>query len=121
MKTRQLVPMVFVANLERSIEFYGHLGFEVRNTFTADGSSTPTWAWLESDSAPLMLAVATHSIIPEQQRVLFYVYTDDVPSVRATLIERGLSPGAITTPFYAPRGEFQITDPDGFVVMVTHT
>ena len=68
-----------------------------------------------------MLALATDPIIPEQQRVLFYVYTDDVSSARATLIELGLDPGAITTPFYAPRGEFQIADPDGFVVMVTHT
>jgi len=121
MKTRQLVPMVFVAHLERSIEFYGHLGFEVRNTFTAADSNTPTWAWLESDSAPLMLALATHPVIADQQRVLFYVYTDDVPAARAALIDVGLDPGAITTPFYAPRGEFQIADPDGFVVMVTHT
>jgi len=113
--------MAFVADLERSIEFYGHLGFEVRNTFTAPDSSSPTWAWLESDSASLMLALATHPVVAEQQRVLFYVYTDDVSSARTTLIEAGLDPGAITTPFYAPRGEFQTADPDGFVVMVTHT
>jgi hypothetical protein len=39
----------------------------------------------------------------------------------ATLVEAGLNPGEITTPFYAPRGEFELVDPDGYVVMVTHT
>ena len=29
MQTRQLVPMVFVTDVERSIAFYSHLGFEI--------------------------------------------------------------------------------------------
>ena len=33
----------------------------------------------------------------------------------------GLEPGPIASAFYAPRGEFRLTDPDGWVVMVTHT
>ena len=121
MKTRQLVPMAFVADVERSIAFYKHLGFEVHNTVAADGATAPTWAWLQSDDASLMLAKASHPVIAEQQAVLFYVYTDDVAEARASLIETGLDPGAITTPFYAPRGEFRLIDPDGYVVMVTHT
>jgi len=121
MKTRHLVPMAFVADVERSIEFYSHLGFEVGNTFCADDAPKPTWAWLQSGEAQLMLAAASHPVIAEQQRVLFYVYTDDVAAARESLIEAGLDPGIITMPFYAPRGEFQLEDPDGYVVMVTHT
>jgi catechol 2,3-dioxygenase-like lactoylglutathione lyase family enzyme len=34
MKTQQLVPLISVADVERSIAFYRHLGFEVGNTFT---------------------------------------------------------------------------------------
>ena len=113
--------MVFVADVERSIEFYRHLGFEVGNTFAADNATTPTWAWLTSDDAQLMLAAASHPVVAEQQRVLFYIYTDDVAAARASLIEAGLGPGEITTPFYAPRGEFQLRDPDGYTVMITHT
>jgi hypothetical protein len=26
----------------------------------------------------------------------------------------------ITTPFYAPRGEFRLVDPDGYCLMITH-
>lgn len=121
MQTRQLVPMAFVADVERSIAFYRHLGFEVGNTFAPDDASKPSWAWLHSGDAQLMLAVASEPVVPEQQAVLFYVYTDDVATAHASLDEAGLSPGAIKTPFYAPRGEFRLVDPDGYVVMVTHT
>ncbi|HKS08558.1 MAG TPA: VOC family protein [Pyrinomonadaceae bacterium] len=121
MKTRQLVPMLFVADVERSIDFYKHLGFELGNTFTAEGATRPTWAWLQSDNAQLMLAAANEPIVPSQQRVLFYLYTDDVKTVHASLSNKGLKPGPITTPFYAPRGEFKLVDPDGYVLMLTHT
>ena len=121
MKTRQLIPMLFVADVERSIDFYKHLGFQVGNTFAADGAAKPTWAWLQSDNARLMLAAANEPIIANEQRVLFYLYTDDVKTAHASLTEAGLAPGPITTPFYAPRGEFQLTDPDGYVLMLTHT
>lgn len=121
MQTRQLVPMVFVADVERSIAFYRHLGFEVGNTFAADGATKPTWAWLYSGDAQLMLAAASESIIPDQQRVLFYIYTDEVADARQSHAEAGLDPGPIETPFYAPRGEFRLVDPDGYVLMITHT
>ena len=113
--------MVFVADVERSIAFYRHLGFEVGNTFTAGDATQPTWSWLHSGDAQLMLAAASEPIVAEQQRVLFYIYTDDVAAARESLVETGLGPGEITTPFYAPRGEFRLVDPDGYVVMVTHT
>src|SRR5437868_2826030 len=121
MKTRQLVPMTFVTDLESSIAFYRHLGFEVGNTFTQEGATKPTWVWLSSGEAQLMLAAASDPVVADQQRILFYIYTDDVASARASLIEAGLSPSSITTPFYAPRGEFRLVDPDGYVIMVTHT
>jgi len=113
--------MLFVADVERSTVFYNHLGFELRNTFTADGATKPTWAWLQSEDAALMLAAANEPIVPGQQRILFYVYTDDVQTAHASLTKAGLAPGAITTPFYAPRGEFRLVDPDGYVLMLTHT
>jgi len=112
--------MASVADVERSIAFYQHLGFEVGNTFASDDATKPTWAWLQSGDAQLMLAAASEPILAKHT-VLFYVYTDDVAAARASLVEAGLSPGEITTPFYAPRGEFEIVDPDGYVIMVTHT
>jgi catechol 2,3-dioxygenase-like lactoylglutathione lyase family enzyme len=113
--------MIFVADVERSIDFYKHLGFTVGNTFAAEGATKPTWAWLQSGDAQLMLAAASEPVVAEQQRALFYVYTDDIPTSHTTLSKAGLNPGPITTPFYAPRGEFKVSDPDGYVFMITHT
>ena len=121
MQTRQLVPMISVVDVERSIAFYQHLGFQVGNTFAAEGAAKPAWAWLYSDRAQLMLSSAAKPIVPEQQSVLFYIYTDDVAAARAALVEAGLSPGEIRTEFYAPRGEFELVDPDGYILMITHT
>ena len=121
MKTRDLVPMVSVADVERSIEFYRHLGFEAGNTFAPDGATKPSWAWLECGGAQLMLSAAPEPVAADKHTVLFYVYTDDVAAARASLDDAGLNPGAITTPFYAPRGEFELVDPDGYIIMVTHT
>jgi predicted enzyme related to lactoylglutathione lyase len=121
MKTRQLVPMLSVADVERSIAFYRHLGFELRNTFSTADATKPSWAWLQSGDAQLMVAATSEPTVANQHSVLFYSYTDDVAAARAALVEAGLGPGEITTPFYAPRGEFELVDPDGYIVMVTHT
>lgn len=120
MKTAQLVAMISVTEIERSIEFYQHLGFEVGDTFQHEGATKPSWAWLHSGQAQLMLSAATEPIA-DKHGVLFYAHTEDVEAARASLVEAGLNPGPITKPFYAPRGEFQTVDPDGYVVMVTHT
>ena len=120
MKTRSLVPMLSVADVERSIAFYQRLGFEVANTFACEGETKPSWAWLESGDAQLMLAAAEEPP-PAKHSVLFYFYADDVRAARVSLIEAGLDPGEIATPFYAPQGEFELVDPDGYVVMVSHT
>jgi predicted enzyme related to lactoylglutathione lyase len=120
MKTQSLVPMVSVADVERSMAFYAHLGFEVGNTFACEGETKPSWAWIQSGDAQLMLAT-TNEPVSDQHAVLFYVYTDDVEAARTSLIEADLNPGEITKPFYAPRGEFQLVDPDGYIIMVTHT
>ena len=120
MKTQNLVPMISVSDVERSITFYRHLGFEVDNTFACEGETKPSWAWLQSGEAQLMLS-ATSQPIADKPTVLFYVYTEDVAAARASLVEAGLNPGEITTPFYSPRGEFELVDPDGYVIMVTHT
>jgi hypothetical protein len=118
--TRRLVPMAFVADVPLSIGYYGALGFGVENTFTPPEADAPVWAWLESGDARLMVSKASDPVIPEAQAVLFYLYTDDVASAREELAARGFEPGPISTPFYAPGGEFRLTDPDGYVLMVTH-
>lgn len=118
---RSLVPMMHVADLSRSISFYEKLGLRVANSFTPDSADAMAWAWLERGSVQLMLARASAPVIPDQQAVLFYVYFTDVAATKLALEAAGIATGPIAYPFYAPRGEFRITDPDGYALMVTHT
>jgi hypothetical protein len=121
MKLNSLVPMAHVRSVGSSIAFYEKLGFVVGNTHTPDGGVEPVWAWLKSGGAHLMLAQAEEAVDPEKQAVLFYVYCADVAEFRSLLEEAGVNTGPIQRPFYAPRGEFRVTDPDGYVLMITHT
>ena len=121
MSISSLVPMAFVASVTRSIEFYKKLGFVEGNTHMPEGGVEPIWVWLKSGGAHLMLARATAPVIPEEQAVLFYLYCDDVAAFRSKLLESGVDAGPVQHPFWAPRGEFRVADPDGYALMVSHT
>lgn len=119
-QTKRLVAMTFVADVARSIAFYERLGFTLENSVTPPDSTAPSWAWLDSGDAHLMVARASEPVVPEQQTVLFYLYVENVAAARDVLAAAGLNPGPITTPFYAPYGEFRLVDPDGYCLMITH-
>jgi catechol 2,3-dioxygenase-like lactoylglutathione lyase family enzyme len=118
---RSLTPFAHVRSVPDSIAFYQRLGFTLGNTFQPPDAEQPTWAWLYSGEAALMVALASEPVGASQQAVLFYLYVEDVAAKHAELEAAGLDVGAIASPFYAPRGEFRMTDPDGYVLMITHT
>ena len=118
---RALVPMAFVRSVPDSAAFYALLGFRAENSFTPRDQAEPTWVYLTSGRAQLMLARASHPVVASEQAVLFYAYCRDVAALRVELLGKGVAAGPIETPFYAPRGEFRIQDPDGYAIMVTHT
>jgi hypothetical protein len=118
---RSIVAMIHVKSVPDSIEFYRKLGLDVGNTFTPSGQEEPSWAWLYSGEAQLMVTKADEPVIASQQAVLFYVYCEDVDAKRAELESMGVLVGPMQYPFYSPKGEFRIQDPDGYVLMITHT
>lgn len=120
-EVRSLIPMVHVFDLARSVAFYERLGFMVQNTFTPPDASGPTWAWLELGNARIMLARASGPVDAEQQAVLFYLYYDDIAATHEALSAAGIAVGTMTYPFYCPKGEFRVVDPDGYGLMLTHT
>jgi catechol 2,3-dioxygenase-like lactoylglutathione lyase family enzyme len=121
MTPKALVPLAHVRNVRRSVDFYRKLGFEEGNTHTPEGRAEPVWAWLQSDQAHLMLAEASEPVVPGSQAVLFYIYCSDVAAYREQLIQAGVEAGPIQSSFWAPRGEFRVIDPDGYVLMISHT
>ena len=110
---RALVPMMHVADVERSVEFYRLLGFEIGNRQPQEGRMQ--WAWLCAPKVSewrrrpnLMVARGERPGAPEAQDVLFYVYATDLVSLRNELMARGLKVGEIKHPFYLPQGEFRM-------------
>ncbi len=113
-----LVPMAHVADVAQSIAFYQSLGFELGNT--VERECQLQWAWLKSGKANLMIARSSRPTNPEAQDVLFYLYAPNVAAYREQLALRALKVGQMSYPFYAPRGEFRVQDPDGYTLMITH-
>ena len=119
-RPRNLVAMAHVQDVRRSIAFYETLGFVVEATHSRPDAGSPVWAHLESGNAQLMLAIASEPIDPANQDVLFYIYFDDIQATHAALAAKGLAVGELTYPFYCPKGEFRLMDPDGYCLMLTH-
>jgi catechol 2,3-dioxygenase-like lactoylglutathione lyase family enzyme len=118
-----LTPYVHVADVRRSVDFYRRLGLELRNSHEEEGALV--WAFVTSPApdpndagARLMLALSDGPIDDSQQAVLLYCWTSDVRALHAELREGGIAVGEIERPFYMPAGEFRLTDPDGYVLVV---
>jgi hypothetical protein len=102
----------------KSAEFYKLLGFEVKNTVEDQG--VLQWAWLQNGKADLMPARSARPMNPGAQDVLFYLYAPEVAAYRSELESRGVKVRPIQYPFYSPRGEFRVDDPDGYTLFVSH-
>ena len=118
-----VVAYLHVADVERAVEFYRLLGFEVGNREPKDGKMG--WAWLYQPAAPdwkrganLMVARAEDPVDPKAQRAMLYLYAEDLQALHAELAAAGVKVGEIQYPFYLPKGEFQTFDPDGYVVNI---
>lgn len=142
------IPMVHVTDVDKSIAFYGLLGFSCNSQFSGP-SGTTNWASLSSERAHIMFARAEFyptprasvgevaPIVPSQQAVLFYMYSRDVmallkcgladggklssesePVERGTPIPERNAVFRPTFPFYMTAGEVRIHDPDGYCILV---
>ena len=135
--------MAHVADVDRSIEFYAGLGFECRSRFSGP-NGVANWADLGCGSARLMLARASHPVDAELQAVLFYMYSNDVRSLRTHLLQLGCGDAGpapdqegsrvgkgqapptavvfdIVPRFYMPEGELRVHDPDGYCLLIGQT
>lgn len=121
-----LVPMIHVADIERSAAFYRLLGFEIGNFVPREGPMT--WAWLYAPKAPdwkrgpnLMLTRDARPTNPDGPDVLLYLYAADLVALRDELLAAGITANRIKYPDYLPDGEFRIDDPDGYIVMIAQS
>jgi catechol 2,3-dioxygenase-like lactoylglutathione lyase family enzyme len=105
-------------DVRRSIAFYHHLGFTAKSIYEWRGLLS--WAALESESAEIMLH-SSDSIDADAQGVLFYLYSNDLAALRDQLLTAGIEAGEIEDGSPGPREEMRVTDPDGYVLMISQT
>jgi catechol 2,3-dioxygenase-like lactoylglutathione lyase family enzyme len=113
---RGLTPFVHVSQIERSIAFYETLGLTVERTFPPDGRAT--WAYLRNGDARVMLQQVDEEVDGAAQAVLFYLFVDDLLSLRERLIGHGVEAGEIEDGRPGPTRELRLRDPDGYLLMV---
>ncbi|HEY6972391.1 MAG TPA: VOC family protein [Candidatus Angelobacter sp.] len=119
-KLRGVLAMIYVSDVARSIEFYKQLGFTVGGTHQDKGRLV--WAELRTENghSQLMLANSARPMNPGAQDMLFYLYAENVEQYREQLKAIGLAVGPMQYPFYSPRGEFRLEDPDGWSLFIAH-
>ena len=113
MSLNSLIPMLGVADLQRTMGFYCEkLGFRVVNTF---GGARPVWCMLERDKVRLMFNQPPGIVIfPEpKDRQIFYFYPDDVVSLHTAWKNASLAVSDLRITIYRMK-EFELRDPDGY-------
>lgn len=116
MKLQSMVPMLAVADVGRSINFYTQtLGFQLIGLLENGG--TPFWARFKA-AEDVELMVTTRDASDDRadgefRDVVLYFYPESVERVRAHLIDSGMVVGKTVVTFYG-MNEIRITDPDGY-------
>lgn len=109
----RITPIMMVADVARSTEFYGLFGLEEREQETSR-----TWASMSGTGGAVGLHVAASG---DAGRVSFQVTVEDgeIDRVHAALTERGHAPSTIVDETFGRY--FTVADPDGYVVQVNET
>lgn len=123
------VPLLHVADVERSVAFYKVLGF-TPNEILRKEDGLPFWAAMDCHkagadeqtndnyTATIMFGLASEPIDREKQGALLYMYSLDLPGLRQKLVDAGASPTEIVPRFYMEKGELTVFDPDGYCILI---
>ncbi|MGE5510863.1 MAG: bleomycin resistance protein [Bacteroidota bacterium] len=116
MRIKQLVPMLSVSDLARTMAFYcDELGFQCTGTF---GDPSPVWCHLERDGVALMFNQPPAEAMVElplraKDFQVYYCYPDDVAALHLAWKQKGLPVTDLRVTVYGMK-EFELRDPDGY-------
>ncbi|MDM7920659.1 MAG: VOC family protein [Pyrinomonadaceae bacterium] len=107
MTLERIIQMLPVKHIDRSIDFYGKLGFTVENQNSDWG-----WAMLKFGDCRLMVDQSIN-VHPDSPRLgVTYLYPDDIEAFHSNARSNGLDVPELETTFYGMT-EFRLDDPDG--------
>ena len=116
---KAVVALLHVSDVQRSIEFYEKLGFEVgKEPLKNEQGKLHFVSMHRGQASQIMLTLTGRALNPGAQDVMFYMYVEDLAAYRNAVIARGVKVGELTYPFWNRRGEFRIDDPDGWTWQV---
>ena len=110
-------PLLHVAEIERSIQFYELLGF---TTVDTDRCQPLGWARLHCEGGAVMFLRAEEPATGTAHPAMLYTYTPDLAGLREHLLANGINVPPIKYPGYMPSGEITLADPDGNIIIVAH-
>ena len=122
-KAGWFTPMLLAASIERSIEFYRKLGFELIDTEGGEAGCPIGWARMHCQGGAVMFLLANepdNPPNPEKTTVMFTLYAADLAEMRRDLIAQNVECPAISYPEYMPSGSMQVRDPDGYRIDIVH-
>jgi len=117
MRLRDLIPMLSVSDIHKSIGFYKDaLGFEVIDNYIDDAGKL-WWCMMRSGDVELMLTLCGENNESAEYRrgrasTIFYFYPDDVISLYNSVKAKGYPVGQTRVTIYKMK-EFELVDPDG--------
>ena len=123
MKLKNLVPMLNVSDIEKSLQFYSRaFGFEV----ASDPKAIEEWKWATIRSGETQLMLSESGGAPNLRAItnpyenvdwpcIYYFYPEDVESLYQHVLSEGFKPTELETTFYGMK-EFSIRDPDGHLL-----
>jgi catechol 2,3-dioxygenase-like lactoylglutathione lyase family enzyme len=122
MEIGELVPLLNVEDLDRSIAFYTKvLRFQVVREFQAAGRTV--WAMLRQGGVKLMVhrpddpGSARRRARPSYGETVLYLFVDSARDWHAALTAEGIEAGDVAVMPYGME-EFQMRDPDGYEIAI---
>lgn len=114
-EVRALWPLLFVSDIQRSIEFYtSRLGFEMVGK--AEGEGGVFWCRLERGGACFMLQQRESEDLGPAEGVSFFFVCDDVDRIYREFLAAGLAVSPPEESYYGMR-QLPVPDPDGYDVI----
>lgn len=109
---RKVVPMIHVPDVQRTVDWYREIGFDVANTY-GDSEGGLSFAILSFGAGQVMFSSGGKQSSARRREVDLYVYTDDVDALHERLKNRVEIVEGPGNAFYGMR-EIIVRDLNGF-------